>query len=173
MGYVSDEQRMAVHAAKAEEKSAAKMYDSAAKMDHGSPVEKKSGFYMYGEEASPMESHSPLHKTGCSKKYRSSGLKMYDSAAKMETGDEPKISREQVKQQKAHHKSASGGLEFGEYVKVNKKTGGSMTKSIIPKINLPKINMPKVNINIDFSKKPKAKYGISKGKKGFQQLRKN
>ena len=111
MGYVSDAQRKAVWASKAEEKSAAKMYDSAAKMDHGSPVEKKSGFYMYGEEASPMESHSPLHKTGCSKKYRKSGLKMVESM-----GDEPKISREQIKKQKEDHKSAMGGLGFGEYV---------------------------------------------------------
>ena len=132
------------------------------------PGVKMSGspYLMYGEESDPMVGGSPLAKTGCSKKYKKSVLKM--------VGDEPKISREEIKKQKEDHKSAFGGLGFGEYVKVNKETGTSITKSIIPKINLPKISMPKVNINVSFNKKPKnAKYGIQSGRKGFQKLRKD
>jgi hypothetical protein len=116
-----------------------------------------------------MMSESPIVKKCGYKRHKKSGLKMT-----VASGDEPKISREQIKKQKQDHKSTSGGLSFGEYVKVNKETGSSTTKSIIPKINLPKINMPKIKININLNKKPKgAKYGIQSGRRGFAQLRKD
>jgi hypothetical protein len=83
--------------------------------------------------------------------------------------DPEKLTRSEVKKQKDHHKSAHGNLDFGQYVKVNKETGGSQTKRFIPKINLPEVNLP--SVNIDLTKKPKAKYGIQKGRKGFQQKR--
>ena len=48
-----------------------------------------------------------------------------------------------------------------------------LTTDFIKAKKLLKINMPKININIDLHKKPKAKYNISKGRKGFAQLRKD
>ena len=90
MGYKSDAQRKAVHASKAEQKSAMKMKDlsgdgKVTKKDvligrgvlnkDGSPAEAKGSPYMlYGKEASPMnmQGESPLAKYGCSKKMKRS-----------------------------------------------------------------------------------------------------
>ena len=90
MGYKSDAQRKAVHASKAEQKSAMKMKDlsgdgKVTKKDvligrgvlnkDGSPVEMgHSPYKLYGKEASPMtmKGESPLAKYGCSKKMKKS-----------------------------------------------------------------------------------------------------
>lgn len=85
-----------------------------------------------------------------------------------EENKKTKIPKEQVIKQKEDHKRAMamGGRELGflEYVKVNKQTGSSQTKRIIPKINLPEINLPsikfpKINMpQISLNKGPKPRY---------------
>ena len=82
-----------------------------------------------------------------------------------------RLTREEIKKQRQDHKSSST-LEprFGSFIKVNKETGSSRTVNLVPKINLPEVNLPSVNIALN--KNSKAKYGIQKGRKGFQQTRK-
>ncbi len=85
-------------------------------------------------------------------------------AERREKGAEERerLTRKEVKSARDVHRSHFD-MNFGEYIKVNKKTGESRTRNWMPKINLPKLNLPSINIPVRHKGTPKSIYLDGKG----------